>query len=263
MGNKRNGGAGGDKKPTAATVAAGAVQLSIPVLVAGAVVIASVSAGVTIALLQIPAASRGDTVRHLFSTQLYHDNVADKVDFNKIAELALTPFRRIEAGDAVVLDAILESKQEGCRTKWCEKALEDDSLPGETQYSEFTLNDRFFHWQMYHNQGRLPLLKGYDYLHGQEQNPALRQLLDHVRTTALPRYLQTLGVSEEDTPRYRIQAWASVMRDQDSHSFHEHYTMRGNPVFRLDDCLCSGVAYARVPDGSGAIRFDDARQPPL
>ena len=228
----------------------------------GALAIAAASVAVTVAFLQqqqhsVEAAavsSEGDTVQHLFSMPLYHVNVAGRIDVDSIAQLALNSFKKMTADDNLVLDAILEAKLKECRGNVeCEEELEDDSMPGENQYTQLSLGDRFFYWQMNHGKHGLPKLKGYDG-RGSQQNAALKDLLGFIRNTALPRYLRSLGMAVNAIPRYRIEIWAGVMREQDDHSYHEHFTD--------GECLASGVAYAMAPQGSGAIQFEDARQPP-
>ena len=250
------------------SLTAGALAITVAAVVA--------SAGTTFLLrTPLPAAVDGSstgTVRHLFATPLYHDNIAGHADMAELAELATDGYRALTVDpDGTLVKSIRQSKARavcsalrGLEHRKCSNVLQD--------INQFTYNDMLFHWQMNHGTDGMPKFGGFSphmvfFRRSDAHTPALKGLLDHIRDTAVPRYMQALGVDDRgmkaifedseaipDLETFGVQIWAGVASENGHvHQVHEHFTD--------GECLCSGVVYAQAPSGSGPISFKDVRQP--
>ena len=183
-----------------------------------------------------PAAA---SIRHLFSAPLYQSSVAAEVDVAGLSALALKGYHKVGSSKRL-WNRILKSR--------C--SPEGDPVDCEAQLGrDYQQNDRFYHWQVNQGgqgQGDLPEWKEY------RTDPVVPQLKSYLQQVAVPQYLHSLGISMARVKGpLSLKLWAAVLEEGATHSMHEHTTS--------GRCLCSGVIYAQVPPGSGAISFADTR----
>lgn len=207
--------------------------------------------------LPLPRETHGDFIQHLFSTPLYHTNIADKADMGDLASLGLDGYHAV-IEDKSLTKAIRDHKA----SEICPPAPHPHNVECNTildDIKQFHHHHQFFHWQMHHGEKNMPIWGDFPpsmifRTHRDASSPNIRNLVSHIRNTALPRYMKAMGVPRRHIPTFVIQMWAAVATEN-------HHTHETHMHFSEGECICSGVLYAQAPPGSAPLSFSDLRQP--
>ena len=194
----------------------------------------------------------GAIMRNLFSTPLFSENIAGLVDLEALTALATDGYSRVVNDHDSLASEIVEHKSKDCMdpTSILRQQFDYDRCKSllKNPRGDFNHHERFFHWQTY--QGAQGLRK-WDEFRSSAELKAVTMLVQN----RIIDFLYAMGIARQQLEQIwghvRLQIWAAV--DKSSTFTHVHFT-RGN-------CVCSGVLYVNVPTGSGAITFEDIRQP--
>jgi hypothetical protein len=186
------------------------------------------------------------SVRMLFATPLYVDNVAGVLDIAALNALALDGYTR------VTQDATVKSQIRNAKLKEAQQMYPGESFNIPEDEDDSEANNMLFYYQMKTGRNGIGLWKELRDAYTAD-NGSIRAMMNYIEKKAVPRYFASIGVPKSALPtRLKVNLWAGVLRDGGAeHGAHTHQ--------QDQECLLSGVLYTQVPAGSGPLVFSDPR----